>query len=184
MKRAIIVHCWGGKPNYAWYPDTKKQLEKLGYAVTIPAMPNTDEPQLNEWLPHLSETIGKPDEELVLIGHSLGNVTIMRYLESLPADQQVGKVIMVAAFTDQLGFKELENFFETRLDFESIKPKAENGFVVIQSDNDPYVSAQYGERLKEELEAKLIVKHGANHFSGEVDGEESCDSLPEVVDNL
>lgn len=184
MKRAIIVHCWGGNPEYAWYPDTKKQLEKLGYVVSVPAMPNTDEPQLTEWLPYLTSIIGVPDEELVLIGHSLGNVTIMRYLESLSADQTVSRVIMVAAFTDQLGFKELENFFETRLNFEAIQPKAKGGFVVIQSDNDPYVSAQYDERLKEDLAAKLIIKHNAGHFSGEVDKEETCLSLPDVVENI
>lgn len=184
MKRAIIVHCWGGKANYAWYPWVKTQLEKAGYKVAVPGMPDAEVPRLDKWLPHLQEIIGKPDDELVLIGHSIGTVTIMRYLEALPEGQQIDKAVLVAGFTDPLGMQELENFFETRLDFTKIKPKAKGGFVVIQSDDDPYVSGQYGTRLKSELNAKLVIKHAAGHMSGEVDNEEACAQLPEVVENI
>jgi len=183
MKRAIIVHCWGGNSNYAWYQWAKAELEKQDYQVVVPDMPDPDPPKLATWLPYLQEIIGKPDDELLLIGHSIGTVAIMRYLEALESGQ-VGKVILVAGFTDQLGFKELENFFDTRLDFGKIKPKSKNGFVAIQSDNDPFVSEQYGERLKDELDAKLVIKHNAFHMSGAVDGEEACTELPEVVENL
>lgn len=181
MKRAIIVHCLGGNPRYAWYPWVKTQLEKKGYTVIVPEMPDPDPPRLATWLPHLTEVIGNPDDQLVLIGHSIGCATIMRYLESLEDDQQIGKAIFVAGFTDQLGFKELENYFQKPLNYQKIKNKAKNGFVAIQSDDDPYVSAQYGQRLKDELGAKLIIKHGAKHMSGPVDNEESCIELPEVV---
>lgn len=183
MKRAVIVHCWGGSSNYAWYPWVKSEMEKLGYQVAVPDMPDPDPPKLATWLPRLKEVIGQPDDELVLIGHSIGTVTIMRYLETLEGGQ-VGKVILVAGFTDQLGFSELENFFDNRLDFGKIKPKTKNGFVAIQSDNDPFVSEQYGERLKDELGATLVIKHNANHMSGAVDGEEACTELPEVIENL
>lgn len=182
MKRAIIVHCWGGNSEYAWYPWAKAELEKLGYRVAIPDMPDPDPPKLATWLPYLQELIGEPDEELLLIGHGIGTVTIMRYLEALKG-AQVGKVILVAGFTDQLGFKELENFFETRLDFEKIKTAVKGGCIVIQSDDDPFVSRQYGERLKDELNAVLIVKHHAGHMSGSVDGEKACTELPEIIDN-
>lgn len=184
MKRAVIVHCWGGNANYAWYPWVKTELEKLGYHVTVPNMPDPDPPVLATWLPHLAEIIGEPDDELLLIGHSIGTVTIMRYLESLPEDKRIRKAILVAAFTDQLGFKELENYFETRLDFVKIKPKTNEGFVVIQSDDDPFVSEQYGARLEEELGAKRVIKHAAGHMSGAVDGENACLELPEVIENV
>ena len=181
MKRAVIVHCWGGSAQYAWYPALTAQLELLGYTVAIPDMPNTDAPSLATWLPLLSSTIGEPDDELVLVGHSLGTVTIMRYLETLNGAQQVGKVIFVAGFTDQLGFRELENFFDRPLDYAKIKTTSKHGFVAIQSDNDPFVSSQYGVRLANELGAKLVIKHAANHMSGAVDAEDACVELPEVI---
>lgn len=184
MKRAVIVHCWGGNPDYAWYPWVKSELEKQGYDVQVPAMPDPDAPRRDKWVPYLQEIVGQPDDELVLIGHSIGSGTIMRYLETLGDNEKVGKVIFVAGFTDQLGFKELENYFDQLLDFAKIKSKSARGFMAIQSDNDPFVSAQYGQRLKDELGAKLIIKHGASHMSGSVDDEEACLDLPELVSEL
>jgi len=184
MKRAIIVHCWGGKPEYAWYPSVKHGLEAKGYQVIVPAMPETDFPKQDVWMPYLAEIIGVPDDELVLIGHSIGTVTIMRYLESLPEATRIGKAILVAAFTDPIGFRELENFFVKPLDFGAIRLKTNNGFTLIQSDNDPYVAAQYGTRLKEELGAKLIIKRRAYHMSGDIDDESAYLELAEVLDEL
>lgn len=147
-------------------------------------MPNSEAPRLTQWLPTLTTLCGEPDEELLLIGHSLGVVTIMRYLEGLAPGQHIGKAIFAAGFTDQLGFEALENFFDTRLNFGQIKPKSKNGFTVIQSDDDPYVSRQYGIRLQEELGAKLVIKHGASHMSGPLGDESACTTLPEVMESV
>lgn len=179
MKRAIIVHCWDGYPDYCWYPQTKKELEAQGFEVLVPEMPETGLPKLSLWLPKLKEVVGEPDDDLYLIGHSAGCITIMRYLETLKDDQKVGGVVFVAGFTDDLGYKELTNFFETPIDFEKIRMKAKY-FVAIASDNDPYVDLKYKDILKDKLDAEAIVKHGMNHFSGPVDDEASCLSLPEV----
>lgn len=182
MKRAVIVHCWGGEPNYAWYPWVAKQLEAKDFTVSVPEMPDAEEPQLKKWLEHLQDVVGTPDEELVLIGHSVGCATIMRYLETLSEEQRVGKVIFVAGYTDAIGFRELENFFTKPFQFEKIKAKSIEGFVAIQSDDDPFVTEQYGNRLEEELGAELIVIEGAGHMSGLITEKDSCTELPEVVE--
>ncbi len=180
-KRVIIVHCWDGYPNYCWYPQTKKDLEEKGFQVEVPEMPETNLPKLSLWLPKLKEVIGIPDEDLYLIGHSAGAITILRYLETLEDNQKIGGVIFVARFTDDLGYKELSNFFETPIDFEKIKTMAKR-FIAIHSDNDPYVSLKYGDIFEEKLGAKVEVLHNMGHFSGPVDNEESCTHLPEVTE--
>lgn len=164
MKRAIIVHCWEGTPEYCWYPQTKKELEEKGFIVAVPEMPETMLPKLSAWLPKLRDVAESPDEDLFLIGHSLGCITIFRYLELLGEHQKVGGVVLIAGFTDDLGYEELTNFFVEPIDFEKIKSKA-NHFVAINSDNDPYVDVKYGDILKERLGAKLIIKHEMDHFS-------------------
>ena len=58
MKRAIIVHCWSGYPEYCWYQSVKGELEKAGFKVEVPAMPDTDAPNLGKWLPKLKEVVG------------------------------------------------------------------------------------------------------------------------------
>ena len=112
MNRVVIVHCWEGYPDYCWYPQTKKELENKGFKVEVPEMPETELPKLAKWLPKLQEVAGKPDRDLYLIGHSSGVITIIRYLESLSADQKIGGAVFVAGFTNDLGYEELKNFFE------------------------------------------------------------------------
>ncbi len=183
MKRVIIVHCWDGYPDYCWYPYVKKELELQGFQVHVPAFPDTDTPDLSKWLPILKEVIGIPDQDTYLVGHSVGCITILRYLESLHHGEKIGGAVLVAGYTDNLGFKELDNFFTTDIPFERIKERA-NHFVLIHSDNDPYVPLHHGDFLKEHLGAELIVKHNAGHFSGPIDKEDSCVELPEVVESI
>lgn len=183
MKNAVIVHCWDGYPNYCWYPQTKKELERKGFNVEIPQMPETNLPKLNKWLPVLEQIIRTPNKDLYLVGHSAGCITILRYLETLHKNQKVGGVILVAGFTNDLGYDELKNFFETQINFEEIKKHC-NKFVAINSDNDPYVDLSFGKEFEEKLNAKLIIKHNMGHFSGPVNNEESCTSLPEVSEEI
>jgi uncharacterized protein len=183
MKRVIIVHCWEGTPQYCWYPKVKKDLEEKGFEVEVPEMPETATPKLIGWLPTLQSVAQSPNEDLFLIGHSLGCITIMRYLAGLEDDQKVGGVVFVAGFTDDLGFGELKNFFQTPIEFEKVKAKTEN-FVAIASDNDPFVDLKYADELEQKFGAKKIIKHSMGHFSGAVDNETSCTDLPEVVDAI
>lgn len=184
MKRAIIVHCWEGYPQYCWYPWVKKELEAKGFQVEVPAFPETENPKLDGWLTKLKEIIGKPDEELYLIGHSLGCATIMRYLESLSENQKVGGVVFVAGFNENVGYAEIQTFFETPIDLEKIKSKSKNGFQAVHSDDDPHVDLKYADVFKNKLGAKVIIKHNAKHFSGAIEGEEPCLELPDVVQSV
>jgi len=179
MPKAVIVHCWEGNPNHCWYPQTRKELEAAGFEVSVPAMPDTEHPALGAWLPTLAATVGSPGEDTHLVGHSIGCATIMRYIEAFKPGERVGTVVLVAGFTHNLGYGELDSFFETPLDFKKIRSGA-NRFVLIHSDDDPYVPMSEGERLKKELGATLVTKHTMKHFSGPIDNEESCLSLPDV----
>ncbi|KKU18929.1 hypothetical protein A3A64_04555 [Candidatus Gottesmanbacteria bacterium RIFCSPLOWO2_01_FULL_48_11] len=184
MKRAIIVHCWEGHPNYCWYPDAKEQLEKLRFEVKVPVFPHTEAPTQKDWVPFLADQIGEPDEDLYLIGHSVGCITILRYLETLAEKQEVGGVVMVAGFVDHIGYKELENYFETSIDYQKVRNRVKRGFVAIHSDDDPYVSLDNADVFKDKLKAKVIIKHNMGHFSGPIDDEKSCTQLPEVVESV
>ena len=83
MKRVIIIHGYRGKPETNWKPWLKSELESNGFAVEVPAMPNTDRPTVSEWINKITEVVGEPSLNTYLIGHSLGCIAILRYLESL-----------------------------------------------------------------------------------------------------
>jgi len=174
MKEAVIIHLWEGYPEYCWYQDTKRELEQLGFVVYIPQMPKPNLPKMDRWMSTLRDIIGEPSDDLYLIGHSIGAVTILRYLESLVDSKRVGGVVLVAGFTDDMGYDVFSNFFAQPLRFEKIKNKARN-FTVIVSDDDPYIDMKYGYELSRELNGELIVKKGMKHMS------QGCNNLPDVA---
>ncbi|MBI2529833.1 MAG: alpha/beta hydrolase, partial [Candidatus Diapherotrites archaeon] len=139
VKRAFLIHGFRGRPNRGWRPWLKKELGKLGFSVSVPAMPDANNPKMNAWVKHLADVVGTPDKDCYFIGHSLGCITILRYLESLGKNKKVGGAVLVAGFSDDLGIKELHDFFTRPVDWKKIKSNCRK-FVAIHSDNDPYVA--------------------------------------------
>src|ERR1700687_738100 len=82
MKNAIILHGTGDKNTNFWFPYIKGQLEKRGFKVWLPQLPNADKPNIKDWLPFVLKN-GKLSEETVLIGHSAGAQLILSILESI-----------------------------------------------------------------------------------------------------
>ncbi len=178
-KRVFLIHGWQGHPNEGWRPWLKNELEKRGFKIFVPAMLDTDNPKMEDWVGHLVKTVGKPDGNCYFVGHSLGCITILRYLETLKENEKVGGCILVAGFSDSLGYRELENFFEKPIDWNKIRSHCEN-FVAIHSDNDPYVPLKYGDVFKEKVNAKVIIEHGMKHFSSS----DGITELPVVLESL
>jgi uncharacterized protein len=163
MKRAFIIHGWEASPDSNWFPWLKKELENKGFSVEVLNMPDTDHPEMGKWLAHLKKTIINPDENTYLIGHSLGVITILRYLEQLE-NQKIGGAVIVAGFPESIGFDEISSFFKTPLNYEKVKNAARH-FMAIHSDNDPYVPIKNGEILRDKLGAKLFIMKNAGHLN-------------------
>jgi len=163
-KRVFIIHGWGGTPDANWFPWLRNELEKNGFEVMVPEMPNTDSPKLDEWLWAMRKIIGKADKHTFLVGHSLGVIAILRFLETLPMYQKIGGAIFVSGFSESVGISETATFFENPVDYEKARVACEN-FIIINSDDDPYVPIQKGEILRDKLSAKFIVLHNAGHIN-------------------
>lgn len=180
MKRAVIVHGWGGYPKEAWIPWLTQKLEQRGYAVEVPAMPDTDHPRMETWIPKLAEVVGSPDEEVVLIGHSIGCQTILRYLATIT--DCVGKVVLVAPWVGLVGLGDNEEeaiakpWLETPIDFVSAKMHAKS-FLLLFSDNDPFVELANKEMLDRALGGISLVFSGKGHFTQE----DGVNELPEEI---
>jgi predicted alpha/beta hydrolase family esterase len=150
--------------------------------VISPDFPNTNEPSLPEWLSETRNQVPKFTSDWVLVSHSLGGPTILRLLESLEDDEKVGTVILVAAFAKDLGIPEIREFVEKEFNWEKIKSKADR-FIVINSDNDPFIELEEGKRLANLLGAEFIVEPGAGHIN-EGSGFTSYPRLLEIINSL
>jgi len=86
--------------------------------------------------------------------------------QGLPDGKRIGKMIMVGGYTDNLGYKEMDSFFQTPIEWDNIRQHCID-FVAIHSDNDQYVPLKHADIFKEKLGAKVIIEHNKRHMGPE-----------------
>jgi predicted alpha/beta hydrolase family esterase len=169
MKRVIIVHGWGGKPNAGWLAWLNRELSSRGFEVYAPIMPNPEFPKIKSWVSFLKRFIPNPDEDTYFVGHSIGCQTIMRYLEKIGSKTKVGGLFFVAGWLKLNKLKTKEEkiistpWLEKPINFKKIKAKTKNIFALF-SDNDPYVPKINAKIFKKELNAKIIIEKNKGHY--------------------
>ena len=176
-KRVFVIHGYGASPKDNWFPWLKEELEKKGFDVSVPQMPDTDNPTLGKWLPHLRNLVGPCNGNDFFVGHSLGTITILKYLESLSKREKAGGAVLVGGFSESIGFEKLSSFTEKPLDYEKIK-KSVGKIIAIHSTDDRSVPYKFGEIIRDKLGAELITMHGAGH----INHQKGYFKLPEVLD--
>lgn len=188
MTQVIIVHGFKGKPDTNWKPWLKAKLEESGVSVEVPEMPKSDNPIANGWVQKLSDTVGQSNDTTYLVGHSLGCITILRYLESLNEGQKIDGCVFIAGFTGRFSKYNggHDTFFDHELDWEAIKTRCDT-FIALHSSNDKNVELEQLNLFKEKLNAKTILVEGMGHF-GSADGVYEVplvfDELNKLIDNV
>lgn len=186
MKCAFIVHGWGGRPEQGFKPWLKKELEARGFAVEVPVMPDTDNPKIDAWVSELQKVIVRPNEDTILVGHSLGAPAILHFLERLPDGVRIGKVVLVAPVVDCItGMSEeklaiVREWFETTIDFEKVK-RSSREIVAFFSDNDHFIPLSSEKTLKDNLGCRTIIEHAMGHYSSDDNTIEVPTVLAEIL---
>jgi hypothetical protein len=181
MKNVYIIHGWGADSTSDWIPWLKKQLTERGYNVTAPDMPETDKPEIKPWVDKLKEILPAPDEDTILIGHSIGCQTILRYLADLPG-AKVGKIILICPWFDLENLQEdewptAEPWIKTPIDFAKVKAAAKN-IIALFSDNDPVVPVRNEAAFKKLVGAETKIYHNKGHFNAE----DGITEIPEILE--
>ncbi len=177
----FIFHCWGGDSRGCWRGWLADELRKKGYEVVAPDFPNTMNPKLDKWLAEVRKQVPcfNPEDEWVFVAHSLGNPTILRLLETFGENEKVKAVVLVAAFARDVGIPQIANFVGRPFDWQKIKTRADR-FIVINSDNDPFLELSEGEMVASSLGAEFLVEHDGGHIN-EASGFTSYRRLLELI---
>ncbi len=181
MKNALILHGTNANHLENWFPWLEQELKESGYMVWVPDLPGADKPDLAVYNQHIFST-WKFNSDSIIVGHSSGAVAILALLENLPDSVQIDTAYLVAGFTDDLGWESLQKLFIKPFDWKKIRRKARK-FILIHSDNDPYVPLAHGEKLKELLGAELLILQGQGHFSLGED-RPRFKQLPELLEKI
>lgn len=176
MKKVFIIHGLDSAPNKAWRPWLMRELGKQDiYTCALP-MPGGKDPVCEEWVKTIRREV-VDDDEIYLVGHSLGVRAVLRYLEQL--DGSIEGAVLVSGRFGKPKSDVLHSFYDQALDFDKIKTSSKS-FVVIHGDNDPNVPYENGKLLAGNLGCELITIPNGGHLGGKA----QCFELPEALKAL
>jgi predicted alpha/beta hydrolase family esterase len=184
MKRAVILHGTSGHPTHNWQPWLKQELERAGYTVWSPELPDNDRPNQSTYSRYFRDSDWDFSDNLV-IGHSSGATAILNLLTEdwFP---HVRSVVLVGAFLNEklLGSVEWceKGMFDKLLpsagfDPHAIRSGADN-FYFIHGQKDGYCDPLDTKALCDSLGGTFVLISDQGHFSS------PTTSIPEIITTL
>lgn len=164
MKNALILHGTGNNSQGNWFQWLKKQLEKRGYEVWVPDLPDANLPSAEKYNQLLLNHGFDFNKETILVGHSSGASSIFNILQELPESAKVGSAYLVGVFKEAMNSPARSRLFPKPVDVQKVKAHCDK-FVFIHSDNDPYCPLADARYLSKELGGELVVEKGQGHFN-------------------
>ncbi len=165
--RIILVHGFNANPQMNFHPWLRDELHAAGFEVVAPELPLSSKEELD--MPAIIEVmkreVGYLKNDDILLGHSLGALLILQYLEAVEMTETPRAVVLVAA-PWKISRPELRRLFVDDLDADVLMWKARE-FTVIHSQDDHLVPVEHGRKLANQLRASLIETATDDHYMGE-----------------
>jgi len=153
-KVLVVPGLYGSGPEH-WQSQWEKQHPEF---VRVNQL-DWNTPICHDWITVLDAAIRKENDHVILVGHSLGSVTIAHWAKHY-GRKIVGALIVAPSDTEAATFPEGTTGFSPvptrRLPFPS---------TVIASTDDPYISFERVTELSEAWGSKLITLGACGHIS-------------------
>ncbi|AAU38988.1 RBBP9/YdeN family alpha/beta hydrolase [[Mannheimia] succiniciproducens] len=161
-KQLYITHGYTANSQSHWFQWLKNQLIPHQIHTNIFDMPDSSKPNPQIWLAHHQTYINQCDENTVFIGHSLGCIATLRYLQR--QKKKIKGLILVAGFDEPLdNLPELTSFTLQRIYYPELIANIPQR-IVIGSSNDEVVAPKYTQKLAANLQASYLTVENAGHF--------------------
>ena len=179
MKKIFIIHGFEGEPNGGWRPWLMRELAKEDVYACSLSMPDPYKPIREEWIEEIKRHVDRNiDDEIYLVGHSLGVPAVLHYLSDKNS-KNISGCVLVSGPVNYLDRDELKDFIGSEFDFKNIKEKA-GRVAIVHGDDDPAVPFKHAEILKDNLNGELITVKNGKHLNGSAGFTE----LPELLEVL
>ncbi|MFA5854665.1 MAG: alpha/beta fold hydrolase [Patescibacteria group bacterium] len=181
MKKVFLIHGFRSSPNGGWRPWLLGELAAADVYACALSMPSPEAPEVDAWVAEIARYAERDaQDELYLVGHSLGVPAILRFLERAPEHMRIAGAVLVSGPIEPLGENaSIHAFLQPPFNFDAIRSKIGTA-CVIHGDDDALVPVRHAEMLAQHLSAELvIVPHG-----GHLNGSGGWKELPQVKDAL
>ncbi|TRZ39806.1 hypothetical protein CEQ21_02345 [Niallia circulans] len=160
MKKLYLIDGFGGSPEINWLADIEKHFVNY-FDIKIVEYTDATVADVKQWDSDLDNGINTP-ENAYFICHSLGCITLLRYL--LRHNINIAGAVLVSGFAEKIAdFPPFDSYFH---DIELNKVKSLLGSsYMIASRTDEIVSWETTSRLAEELEIPLVLLPNGGHFT-------------------
>ncbi len=173
----ILIHGYKSGPDQGFWPWLIDELKKRGHDVVAPQLPDAENPDEQAWNEALLEEVKQVNDEVIVIGHSLGGAMALRFLEAVEA-RSTPKACLLISTPWMIRSEKFRGFFMSELDFEVLMWKVSR-FAILHSREDDVIPFDHAEKYEKVLHAKLFAVDGAGHFLGE-----SYPEMLKVIDEL
>jgi predicted alpha/beta hydrolase family esterase len=150
----IVPGLYGSGPEH-W----QSQWQKTGPEFSRVHQRDWDTPVCEDWVRSLNEAIERFEDRVVLIGHSLGSVTIAHWAAQF-GRKIVGALLVAPSDTEAATFPEGTTGFSPIPNVCFPFPS-----IVIGSTNDPYITEPRAEELSATWGSRLIMLGDNGHIS-------------------
>lgn len=168
----ISIHGFKGGVNLDYHMYLQKEMKQLGYDVTVPILPNPNEPIEEQQIAAVLQQCSI-DQNTVIIAHSLGCAVALKMI--MKTHTQIRGLVLVAPVIeerfrpDSIRDKAYWRGFSISYDYETIKKCAET--IIVVSDTLEYdLRGEYCQFLADSLGARLdVITAQRKHITGYVE---------------
>lgn len=175
--KVILIHGLNGHVNENWFPWAKHELEKRGYAVLAPTLPNHTNPNIDDWAGALKDLDLSNNDNITIVAHSLGAPAAIKFIEEKGI--KIHNLILVAPTgkhqqninfdnirkndVEDVGIDAIKSFNATRFDWHRVKSLTLKTSLFLSND-DPYIPLSV-EHDYAELNPEVKVFNNKGHFN-------------------
>lgn len=161
-----------------WSGDYLIEQLKDSCTIIFPAMPLKENARYEEWKIYLERYVELLDDQIILIGTSLGGVFLAKYLSENILPKKIISVYLVCPpFDDTLIGEDLVGGFELGNDLSLIQKNCENVTLMFSKD-DNCVPISHAEKYRNKISnANIVIYESKNgHFKVE--------EFPEIIEMI
>lgn len=171
QKIVYIIHGWDGSPREPMCEWLRSRLIQENHKAWALSMPNSEKPELDKWVNKLNESIEDLDQNTILVGHSIGCLTILYYLAGLHPSKKIGGAVLIAPWVTLTGLDSdeasiVKSWTENLPGYTEVAKHVPK-ITAIFSDNDEFVPRDNWEYFQKTFGTENIIEEGKGHFTEE-----------------